>query len=96
MTRNQNNKGIWQYWQTIMGIVSFVFAAGVFYSENKEMKAKMIKVEEAYRAKDTELEKRQDRQFQLYQELEKRIIDLEKRSEYYRGLREARTNTNSN
>lgn len=74
------NRGIWQYWQPLVGMATFLIAGGIFYN----------KVESAFQKLD-EFEKRQDRQFELYKELEKRIIDVEKRSEYYRGLREGRT-----
>lgn len=80
----QTNRGILQYWPQIFGIASFVFTAGVVYGKFGQMEEK---------AKNGEL--RQDRQFELYQVMEKRIIDLEKRSEYYRGLRDGRNNTTS-
>lgn len=53
---NHNSKGILQYWQPLIGIVVFVASGGIFYN----------KVESAIQ-KVQEIEKRQDRQFELYQ-----------------------------
>ena len=86
MPTNQNhNRGIWQYWQPIIGVGGFLIAGGIFYN----------RVESAFQ-KLQEVEKRQDRQFDLIQSLENRIIDLEKRTEYYRGLRDGRNERPSN
>lgn len=86
MTPNRNHKedskGIWAYWQPLVGMASFLIGVGIFYAKSEAMAEKL---------KNAEL--RQDRQFELIQSQEKRIIDLEKRSEYYRGLREARNNS---
>jgi len=73
------SKGIFQYWPQILGIASLVFSAGVVYGKFGQMDEKV---------KNVEL--RQDRQLELYQTLEKRIIELEKRTEYYKGLRDGR------
>ncbi len=78
------NRGILQYWPQIFGIVSFVFTAGVVYGKFGQMDEKV---------KNTEL--RQDRQLELYQAQDKRIIELEKRTEYYKGLRDGRNEKNS-
>lgn len=77
-------QGIWQYWQPLVGMATFLIAGGIFYN----------KVESAFQ-KLSELEKRQDRQLELYQSLENRIIDLEKRTEYYKGLRDGRNEVNN-
>lgn len=76
----QSNKGILQYWPQIFGIASFVFTAGVVYGKFGQMDERQ-----------KQLELRQDRQFQLYQDIEKRMIDQEKNREYNRGLREGRS-----
>lgn len=79
MPTSNPNKGIIQYWPQILGIASLVFSAGVVYGKFGQMDEKV---------KNTEL--RQDRQFEMYQTLEKRMIEQEKSREYYRGLREGR------
>ncbi len=71
--------GILQYWPQILGIIGMVFSAGVVYGKFGQMEE---------RAKATE--QRQDRQFEMYKELEKRTFDNEKEREYNRGLREGR------
>ena len=79
------NKGIWAYWQPLVGMASFLIGVGIFYAKSEAM---------AEKQKNAEL--RQDRQFELIQSMEKRIIDLEKRTEYYRGLREGRNEKAAN
>jgi len=79
MPVQNHNKGILQYWPQIFGIASMVFTAGVVYGKFGQMDEKV---------RNTEL--RQDRQFELIQAQEKRIIELEKRTEYYKGLRDGR------
>jgi hypothetical protein len=74
------NKGILQYWPQIFGIASFVFTAGVVYGKFGQMDEKQ---------KNSEL--RQDRQFELYQVLERRMIEQEKSREYYKGVRDGRS-----
>lgn len=74
------NKGIWQYWQALVGMGSILIGVGVFYAKT-EAQGERIKNAEA----------RADRQFELIQTMEKRIIELEKRTEYYKGLRDGRT-----
>jgi hypothetical protein len=76
-------KGIFQYAGQIFGIASFVFTAGVVYGKFGQMDEKI-----------KNLELRQDRQLELYQSLERRIIELEKRTEYYKGLRDGRNEKN--
>lgn len=78
---SQNNKGILQYWPQILSMITIVAAGGVFYN----------KVESAFQSIQ-EIKDRQDRQFDLYQKVEIRLNDVDKRSEYYRGLREGREN----
>lgn len=79
MATHQPSKGIWQYWQPLIGMATFLIAGGIFYN----------KVESAFQ-KLSEIEKRQDRQLELYQSLEKRMIDQEKSREYTRGVRDGR------
>ena len=79
MATSNPKQGIMQYWAQIFGIASFVFTAGVVYGKFGQMDEKV---------KNTEL--RQDRQLELYQTQDKRIIELEKRTEYYKGLRDGR------
>lgn len=78
--QNQNHRGIWQYWQPLVGMATFLIAGGIFYN----------KVESAFQ-KLGEVEKRQDRQLELYQNLEKRMNEQEKSREYYRGVRDGRS-----
>jgi len=73
------NKGIIQYWPQIFGIASMVFTAGVIYGKFGQMDEKQKGFEE-----------RLNRQFEMYQALEKRTIDNEKSREYSRGVREGR------
>jgi hypothetical protein len=77
------NKGIWQYWQALAGMASFLIGVGIFYAKTEA---------QSERIKNAEL--RQDRQFELIQTQEKRIIELEKRTEYYKGLRDGRNEKN--
>lgn len=79
MAIRQQNKGILQYWPQILGIASMVFSAGVVYGKFGQM-------DEKQKATDA----RQDRQFEMYQALEKRTIDNEKSREYSRGLRDGK------
>lgn len=73
------DRGLLAYWPQLIGLVSLVFGAGVVYG-------KFGTVEQ----KQKEQDQRQDRQLEIIQAQEKRIIDLEKRTEYYRGLRDGR------
>lgn len=66
--------GILQYWQPLVGIATFLVAGGIFYGKISYMQQKL-----------TEIESRQDRQFQLYQTVEKRVSDLEKQAAYEAG-----------
>ncbi len=75
----QQDNSILKHWQTIAGIVSFVFAAGMFYGENKAIRAKL-----------TEIENRQERQFQLYQTVDKRMSEAEKKAAYEEGYHKAK------
>lgn len=75
-------KGILAHWQPMIGMASILIGVGIFYAKSEAQSEKI---------KNSEL--RQDRQFELIQSQEKRIIELEKRSEYYRGLRDGRNNT---
>ncbi len=77
------SKGIWQYWQPLVGMASFLIGVGIFYAKSEA---------QAERLKNLEL--RQDRQLEIIQSQDRRIIELEKRTEYYKGLRDGR-NENS-
>lgn len=71
--------GLLAYWPQLIGLVSLVFGAGVVYGKFGTMDEKQ-----------KQLDQRQDRHLEMMQTQEKRIIELEKRTEYYRGLREGR------
>ena len=73
----QQNKGIMQYWPTIVGLVSFVFAVGVFVNKTDS-------ANQAVKAIDARL----DRQFQMLQELNARVFIVEKEAAYQKGLHE--------
>lgn len=73
------SKGIWQYWQPLVGMASFLIGVGIFYAKS-ESQGEKIK----------NLELRQDRQLEIIQSQDRRIIELEKRTEYYKGLRDGR------
>lgn len=79
------NKGILQYWPQILSMLTIVAAGGVFYN----------RVESAFQSIN-EIKDRQDRQFELYQKVETRLNDVDKRSEYYRGLRDGKNATIKN
>lgn len=79
MTKSNPNKGLVQYWPQILGIASLVFSAGVVYGKFGQMDEKQQAIED-----------RQNRQFEMYQALEKRTIDNEKSREYSRGVRDGR------
>jgi len=74
------SKGIWQYWQPLVGMASFLIGVGIFYAKSEA---------QSERLKNLEL--RQDRQLEIIQSQDRRIIELEKRTEYYKGLRDGRT-----
>lgn len=78
-TAHPSKGGLLAYWPQLIGLVSLVFGAGVVYGKFGTM-------DEKQRA----MELRQDRHLEMMQAQEKRIIELEKRTEYYRGLREGR------
>ena len=71
------NKGIMQYWPTIVGLISFVFAVGVFVNKTDSSN-------QAVKAIDARL----DRQFQMLQELNARVFIVEKEAAYQKGLHE--------
>jgi len=64
--------------QSVAGLVSFVFGAGLLYGEFKGMKAK-----------DVELEARQQRQFELYNKVSSDILELKKEAAFNDGYHEA-------
>lgn len=79
MATQNNNKGILQYWPQIISMLSIVAGGGFFYG----------KVDNAFveikNSKD-----RADRQLELIQKLEGRMIEQEKTREYNKGLRDGR------
>jgi hypothetical protein len=79
MATSNPKQGIIQYWPQILGIASLVFGAGVTYGKFGQMDERQKSIEA-----------RQDRQFEDKVSLEKRVIELEKRTEYYKGLRDGR------
>lgn len=79
MTLPHHDKGLLTYWPQLIGLVGLVFSAGVIYGKFGTMDEKQ-----------KQLDARQDRHLEMMQTQEKRIIELEKRTEYYRGLREGR------
>jgi len=68
--------------QTVAGMLSFVFGAGLLYGEFKGMKSK-----------DIELESRQQRQFELYTKLNSEVMALKEASAYEKGFRDGQKNT---
>lgn len=74
-----SSKSILNYWQPLVGIGTFLVAGGIFYNRM-----------DTTGKKQTELEARQDRQFQLIQSMEKRINESEKWIEYQRGYEQAK------
>ncbi len=85
----ENNRGILSYWPQIGAIISFVFAVGVFYSENKTMKAKQAESELVNKQRYEELQGRYQRQFELINKVNDRLIELEKKSAYEEGYHKA-------
>lgn len=89
MDEGRVNKGILQYWQTLFGIISFVFAAGVIYGEFKSMKKDQVNSELVNKQRYDELQARYQRQFELINKLNDRIIELEKDAAYDSGLHQS-------
>ena len=69
--------GILQYWQPLLGIITFVAAAGMFYS-------RVLQIEQ----KQVEQDGRYQRQFELINKISDRVTVLEKESAYQKGLRD--------
>lgn len=90
MDDNKINKGILQYWQTLFGIISFVFASGVIYGEFKSMKKDQVNSEVVNKQRYDELQARYQRQFELINLLNNRIIELEKDAAYDSGLHQSK------
>jgi hypothetical protein len=86
----QNDKGLLTYWPQLIGLVGLVFSAGVIYGKFGTMDEKQKSMESNHDNDKKAIDGRMDRQLEIIQGQEKRIIDLEKRTEYYRGLREGR------
>ena len=84
-----SNKGILQYWPQIGAMISFVFAVGVFYSENKTMKAKQAESEIVNKQRYDELQGRYQRQFELINRTADRLIEVEKKISFREGYEKA-------
>lgn len=82
-TNHLPNRGILQYWPQILSMVMAVGAAGAFYG----------KVNNAFTQIEN-LSARQERQFEEKKALELRVIELEKNTQYYKGLRDGRNEVN--
>ncbi len=75
---NSNNGFIIKNWQIILWFVIAVFTAGGVFSEFTSLKTELTIVHE-----------RLDKKVRVINELEDRLIDIEKQLEYERGLIEA-------
>jgi CII-binding regulator of phage lambda lysogenization HflD len=75
---NSNNGFIIKNWQIILWFVIAVFTAGGVFSEFTSLKSELTIVHE-----------RLDKKVKVINELEDRLIDIEKQLEYERGLIEA-------
>lgn len=78
MAAATNKSNIWNHWQPIVAIASFLIAMGGFYSETRTMKKDI-----------SNLEARQDRQFQLIQSQGNEIGKLREDAAYQKGLHES-------
>jgi len=78
---NSNNGFIIKNWQIILWFVIAVFTAGGVFSEFTSLKTELTIVHE-----------RLDKKVKVINELEDRLIDIEKQLEYERGLIEATIN----
>jgi hypothetical protein len=75
---NSNNGFIIKNWQIILWFVIAVFTAGGVFSEFTSLKTELTMVHD-----------RLDKKVKTINELEDRLIDIEKQLEYERGLIEA-------
>jgi hypothetical protein len=75
---SSSNSFIIKNWQIILWFVIAVFTAGGVFSEFTSVKAELTMVHE-----------RLDKKVKVINELEDRLIDIEKQLEYERGLIEA-------
>jgi len=75
---NSNNGFIIKNWQIILWFVIAVFTAGGVFSEFTSLKTELTMVHD-----------RLDKKVKIINELEDRLIDIEKQLEYERGLIEA-------
>lgn len=91
----QANKGIWQYWQPLVGMASFLIGVGIFYAKSEAQSEKIRNLEITVESNKKAADARSDRQLEIIQSQDRRIIELEKRSEYYRGLRDGKNNTST-
>lgn len=78
---NSNNGFIIKNWQIILWFVIAVFTAGGVFTEFTSLKTELTIVHE-----------RLDKKVKVINELEDRLIDIEKQLEYERGLIEATIN----
>jgi CII-binding regulator of phage lambda lysogenization HflD len=78
---SSNNGFIIKNWQIILWFVIAVFTAGGVFSEFTSLKTELTIVHE-----------RLDKKVKVINELEDRLIDIEKQLEYERGLIEATIN----
>ncbi|HAY89292.1 MAG TPA: hypothetical protein DCY51_07615 [Bacteroidetes bacterium] len=78
---NSNNGFIIKNWQIILWFVIAVFTAGGVFSEFTSLKTELTMVHD-----------RLDKKVKVINELEDRLIDIEKQLEYERGLIEATMN----
>ena len=76
--KSSNNGFIIKNWQIILWFVIAVFTAGGVFSEFTSLKTELTIVHE-----------RLDKKVKVINELEDRVIDIEKQLEYERGLLEA-------
>lgn len=89
------SKGIWAYWQPLVGMASFLIGVGIFYAKSEAQSEKIRNLEVTVENNKKMFEARQDRQLEIIQSQDRRIIELEKRTEYYKGLRDGRTEKTS-
>lgn len=65
-----------RHWQTFVGIVSFIFASGIAYSEFKELHKDLAALQ-----KDNEILR-----LQLFDEIEERVDALEEQRAFQEGV----------
>ena len=75
------NKFLANNWSIVVGLLAAIFTAGTIFAEFTALKAELSTVHE-----------RLDKKIKVINELEDRIIDIEKELEYEKGLIEGRKN----